>query len=276
MKRALFALSVCRLPSLVGVVAVDAAPAAPDPAKVDAVFARWTSKTPGCAVGCRAGRQGGAREGLRHGRPRARRPERRGHDLRGRLGVEAVHGRGRPAAGARRQAVARRPGAEVRPRTPRLRQAADDPPPAHAHERPSRLGRDRGDRRVAPHVPGLHPRPRPRHRLAAEVAELRAWNVVVLLQHRLQPGRHHRVARERRALRRVLPDAHLRAAGDDAHLVARRLPPNREGARDRLQRNQGHLPAEHAVRERPRQRRPADDGRRPAEVERERRDAEGR
>ncbi len=31
--------------------AFDAVPAAPDLAKVDAVFARWTSKTPGCAVG---------------------------------------------------------------------------------------------------------------------------------------------------------------------------------------------------------------------------------
>ena len=57
-------------------------------------------------------RQGGASEGLRDGRPRARRAECRRHDLRGRLGFQAVHRRGRPAAGARRQAVARRPGAE--------------------------------------------------------------------------------------------------------------------------------------------------------------------
>jgi CubicO group peptidase (beta-lactamase class C family) len=31
--------------------AFDGPPAAPDPAKVDALFARWTAKTPGCAVG---------------------------------------------------------------------------------------------------------------------------------------------------------------------------------------------------------------------------------
>ena len=50
MRRARFVALGCLL-LVAGVVALEARDAAPDPAKVDAVFARWTSKTPGCAVG---------------------------------------------------------------------------------------------------------------------------------------------------------------------------------------------------------------------------------
>ena len=70
--------------------------------------------------------------------------------------------------------------------------------------------------------------------------------------------------------------AHLRAARHDAHLVARRLHAHRQGPRDRLRAGGRRLPHGHAVRERARQRRAADDRRRSAEVERELRHAEGR
>ena len=72
-----------------------------------------------------------------------------GHDLRGRVGLEAVHGRGDAAAGAGRKAVARRSGAQVHSRAARLRRAADDPAHADAYERAARLGQRRLDRRVA-------------------------------------------------------------------------------------------------------------------------------
>ncbi len=50
MRRSMIAVASC-LALVAALSAFDALPAAPDPAKVDAVFARWTSKTPGCAVG---------------------------------------------------------------------------------------------------------------------------------------------------------------------------------------------------------------------------------
>ena len=107
----------------------------------------------------------------------------------------------------------------------------------------------------------------------AEGAELPAGHAVVVQQHRLQPGRDHRVARQRHVVRRVLEAAHLRAARHDPHLLARRPHPHRQGPRDRLRERARRLPHRDAVRERARQRRAADDGRRPAEVERELRHA---
>jgi len=50
MKRVVIALSVC-FALAAALSAFDGPPAAPDPAKVDAVFAKWTANTPGCAVG---------------------------------------------------------------------------------------------------------------------------------------------------------------------------------------------------------------------------------
>jgi CubicO group peptidase (beta-lactamase class C family) len=50
MKRSMLAVASC-LVFVAALSAFDGPTAAPDPAKVDAVFARWTSKTPGCAVG---------------------------------------------------------------------------------------------------------------------------------------------------------------------------------------------------------------------------------
>ena len=111
MKRLSFAVSLC-LVVVVGLVALNGRQAKlPDEAAIDKVFARWSSATPGCAVGVSEGGKVVLREGLRDGRSRARRAELARHDLRGRLGVEAVHRRGGPAARARREAVARRPGA---------------------------------------------------------------------------------------------------------------------------------------------------------------------
>jgi CubicO group peptidase (beta-lactamase class C family) len=49
MKRALTACVACL--ALVAGLSALGAPDAPDPAKIDAIFAKWTSKTPGCAVG---------------------------------------------------------------------------------------------------------------------------------------------------------------------------------------------------------------------------------
>ena len=53
MKRALVVLVGC-LALATGLSALGS-PAAPDPAKVDALFSKWTSKTPGCAVGVSEG-----------------------------------------------------------------------------------------------------------------------------------------------------------------------------------------------------------------------------
>ena len=50
MKRVVNVLVAC-LAFVAGVSAFDGPPDAPDPAKVDAIFAGWTTKTPGCAVG---------------------------------------------------------------------------------------------------------------------------------------------------------------------------------------------------------------------------------
>ena len=104
-----------------------------DPAKVEAVFSRWTTSTPGCAVGVGSRRQERAGEGLRDGGSRARRPQQGGHDLRSRLGVEAVHGGGDSASGRRWQAVHRRPGAQVHSGAAGFRHAADDSAHAESH-----------------------------------------------------------------------------------------------------------------------------------------------
>ena len=179
-------------------------------------------------------RQGRPRARVWHGGSRARRAQRARHDLRGRLGVEAVHRGGGPAARARRQAVDRRSGAQVHPGAARLRRAADDPSHADAHQRPARLGRSGRHRRLAAHHARAHPRARARHRVAPEGAELHARNRLVLQQHRLQPGGDHRGAGERAAVRRVHARADLRAARHDPHLVARRLHADRQAPRDCL------------------------------------------
>ncbi len=98
----------------------------------------------------------------------------------------------------------------------------------------------------------------------------------LLQQHRLQPGRGDRVARQRQVVRRVLEGARLRADGHDAHPVARRLHAHRQRPGDRLLAGAGRMAAEHAVRERARQRRTADDRGGPAQVERELHVAEDR
>ena len=79
------------------------------------------------------------------------------------------------------------------------------------------------------------------------------------------------------SFRGIHAGAAVPAARHDAHLLARRLHAHRQGPRGRVRRERDEgVPHGHAVRERLRQRRAADDGRRSAEVERElRRRAEG-
>ena len=102
----------------------------------------------------------------------------------------------------------------------------------------------------------------------AEGAELHAGHAVVLQQHRLQPRGDHRRAGQRQDVPGVHARAAVRAARHDPHLLARRLHAHRQGPRAGLRRARWRVPHRHAVRERLRQRRAADDGRRPAEVER--------
>ena len=83
------------------------------------------------------------------------------------------------------------------------------------------------------------------------------------------------VSRARESVCRLLAHAHLRAARHDAHVLARRLHPRREGPGGRLRAVRRTLRADMPF-ENVRQRRPADDGRRPAAVERELRGAASR
>ena len=74
---------------------------------IDDVLAEWTSSTPGCAVGVEVDGKTVLEKGFGMADLERSVPNRR-DDLRGGLGVQAVH-RGRGAAArARRQAVARR------------------------------------------------------------------------------------------------------------------------------------------------------------------------
>ncbi len=59
-------------------------------------------------------------------------------------------------------------------------------------------------------------------------------HALLVQQQRLQPCGDHRVASERGVVCRVQPHAHLRAAEHDAHVLARRLHPRRQGTRDRV------------------------------------------
>ena len=101
------------------------------------------------------------------------------------------------------QALARRPGTQVRAGAAGLWHAHHDPPPADPHQRASRLGQHRGHRRVAAGTASPHPVPRARHRPSAARAQLRAGHPLVLLEHRLQPRCRHRRPRERPDLRGV-------------------------------------------------------------------------
>ena len=198
-------------------------------------------------------RQACAREGLWDGGPRARRAEPAGHDFRGRIGLQAVHGRRGAPACARRQAVARRSGPQVHPGAAGLRHADHDPADAAAHERPARLGQRGRHRGLAARHARLHPCACPRHPGPSEAPEFHAGHALVVQQFRLQPRRDPRLARQRRVVRRVLAQADLRAARHDPHLVAGRLLAHREGPRRRLCGIGRPLLRRHAVREYPRQ-----------------------
>ena len=107
-------------------------------------------------------------------------------------------------------------------------------------------------------------------------AQLRAGHALVLQQFGLQPGGDPGLASEWHVVRGVHQGAHLRSAGHDGLVLARRLDASREAAGRRLRRAPRGVRHEHALRERPRQRRHADDDRRSPQVERELRDARGR
>src|SRR5688500_10835852 len=76
-------------------------------ARVDSIFSRFTTTTPGCAVARVAPRTDRAGEGVRDGEPRVRRPADDGIDHRSGIGGEAVHRRGDSAARAAGQALDR-------------------------------------------------------------------------------------------------------------------------------------------------------------------------
>ena len=84
-------------------------------AQVDAVFARWTNATPGCAVG--VGVDGRPALQRAYGMADLEHDVPNGADtiFEAGIGLEAVHRRGGAAAGARGQAVAGRSGAQVHP-----------------------------------------------------------------------------------------------------------------------------------------------------------------
>ena len=206
-----------------------------DPAPpVDEIFSKWTSSTPGCAVGVAVG-----------GKPvllKAYGMADLEHDVRNTpdtifeagsvskqftaMAVQLLAGEGKLSLDD-----------PVRKYIPELPDYGKPLTIRHmliAHQRPARLGQRRKHRRLAAHDARIHARARARHRVAAEVAQLRSGHEVVVQQHRLQPCRDHRVARQRHAVRGVLEAAHLRAARHDAHLLARRSHAHRQGPRDRL------------------------------------------
>ena len=136
-----------------------------------------------------AGRGLALRARLRDVRPAARRPAVAAVDLPRGVGLQAVRGlRGR-AAGAGRQAVARRRRAETHPRAPQLRPHDHASPPDLPHQRHSRPVGTARDGRVA--LPGrpFHAGRRARHRQPAEGAQLQPGRRVPLQQLRLlAPG----------------------------------------------------------------------------------------
>ena len=146
---------------------------------IDSLFARWnTTALPGCTIGVSLdGRQVVSRAygmaDLEHGI--ANQPD---------SIIEAGSVSKQFTAAAvlllaqQGQAVARRPGAQVHPRAPRLRRASDHPPSDHPYLWPAGLGDDRGHRRLAAHVARLHARACPRHRQPSEGAEFHAGDRV--------------------------------------------------------------------------------------------------
>ena len=249
------------------------APAAPASA-VDAVFARWTTATPGCAVGVGVGRKAGPRARLRHGRSRARSAERR--RTRSSKPDRCRSSSRRPPFCCWRATASCRWTIRSAKYIPELPDYGVPLTIRHMLTHTSGLrdwgavGRSRDGRattRVYTHAHVLD------IVVAAEGAQFHAGHEVVVQQHRLQPGGDHRVARQRQAVRGLHARAHLQAARHDAHVMARRLTPaSSSTAPSPTTRPADGYHAGHAVRERARQRRAADDGRRSAAVERELRD----
>ncbi|CAA9334924.1 MAG: Beta-lactamase class C-like and penicillin binding proteins (PBPs) superfamily, partial [uncultured Gemmatimonadetes bacterium] len=212
-------------------------------------------------------RPDGAGPRLRHGQPGARRAQSAGDGVRGRVRVKEVPSRDRRAARSEGQAVAGRRRAPARARGAGLRADDHPAPPAEPHQRAARLGRGAGDRRLAAGNTHLLARARAGHRLAPAVAQLCSRHRVLVQQHGIQPAGRGRGAGVGRILRRVQPPRDLRAAGDDADGVARRLHAGGEAPRHRVPAARHRVSPADALRERARKRRPADHGGRPAGVE---------
>ena len=206
---------------------------------------------------------------VRHGRPRARRRELAPTRLRHRLGVQAVHRlRGRCCWRARASSRSTTRSASAFPEVPDYGKTMTIRHMLHHTSGLRDWGERGGHRRLAARHAGSTPTRTCSTSSAARSAELHARHAWSYSQHRLQPGGDHRRAGQRQAVCRVHARAHLRAARHDAHLLARRLQPRRGAARWPTARAE-RVPRRHAVRERGRQRRPADHGGRPAQVERE-------
>ena len=125
----------------------------------------------------------------------------------------------------RRQALARRSGAQVRPRAARLRRRRSRSASMLHHTSGLRdWGSVDWHRRLAARHARLHARPRARHPQPAARAQLPARHALVLQQHRATTCSAIIVSRvSGRVVRRVHAQAHLRAARHDAHVLARRL-----------------------------------------------------
>ena len=152
-----------------------------------------------------------------------------GHDrdaVRGWIGHQAVHLRGRAAAGTGRQAVVRRSRVAL---SRRLRSRQRD---HAARSRQSRLGLSRLlSARLRRSADGEGDRRRDLLKtFTAQAARLRAGLALLVQQHRLPAARQLTALVEPQAVRTIAAGAHLHAARHDAHAVrtdARRAGPRR-------------------------------------------------
>ncbi len=259
--------------ALATAVGAQAAPSVPDSA-VDAQFSAWNERRPAAPSACRttAGSCSStpmawptSSTACRTAPTRSSRPA-----------------RSRSSSRRRRSCCSREDGKlslddPVRkyiPELPDYARADHDPADAASHERPARLGQRRVDRRLAARHARLHACPRARHPRPAEAGSTS------------RPARAGRTA----IPATTWPRSSSRAspASPFAEFTRKRifepLGMTRTSWRDdftRIVKDRAIAYAEvgrplrsrHAVRECPRQRRPADDGRRPAALERELRDA---
>ena len=179
-------------------------------------------------------RRSGVPARLRDGQSRIRRPHPSRHHLRVRVRGQAVHGGCHRSARARRQAVARRPGAEIRAGAARFRHADPHPPLPESHQRPAQPVADAHAGGPAAHAGRPHGGRDPRTGQRLQGTELQARRRVPIQQHRLHAAQRRGGARVGQEVRRFLPGTPLQAARHDAHPVARRLHRDRREPRHGL------------------------------------------